>query len=100
MAGHPRGVGIPVQQIEGVGILAQQVVVHHEIPDQIVGAQHAEYAGHLAAVQIALLVHLLLQQGDQFLVDEDFQFARFAEIGHAGEADGAFYPLSSPCAAR
>ena len=97
VARHARGIGVPVQQIEGIGILAQQVVVDHEIPDQIIGAQHAEHPGHLAAIEIAALTHLLFQQGNQFLVDEHFQFARRAEIGHAGKADGALHPLILMC---
>jgi hypothetical protein len=59
---HARGIGVPVQQVEGEGVLAQQVVVHHEGPDQVVRAQHVEGGRHLAAFEVAALVHLLLQE--------------------------------------
>ena len=44
--GHARRVGIPVQQIEGEGVLAHQVVVDYERPDQIVRPQQVEGARH------------------------------------------------------
>jgi hypothetical protein len=37
--GHPRLVGVPEQQVERPGLLAHQVVVHEERPDQVVGPQ-------------------------------------------------------------
>jgi hypothetical protein len=41
-----RGIGIPVQQVEGLGFLAEQVVVDEEGPDQVVGTQHVEGGEH------------------------------------------------------
>src|SRR5437870_7538523 len=53
-----RRIGVPVQQIEGERVLAEQVVVHHERPHQVVGAQQVEAAGHLRALEVAARVHL------------------------------------------
>jgi hypothetical protein len=34
---HPRGVGVPEQDVEGRWLLAEQVVVHPVVPDQVLG---------------------------------------------------------------
>ena len=86
---HAGGIAVPIQQVEGEGVLAQQVVVHHERPDQVVGAQHVEGGRHGRPFQIALLVHLGFQRGELFLVDEHGQFAGLGEVGHGGEEGGA-----------
>src|SRR5262249_10471296 len=52
--GHPRGVGVPVQDVEGRRLTALQVVVHPVVPDQVTGAQPGEDLGQLAPVQVAL----------------------------------------------
>jgi hypothetical protein len=44
---HASGIGVPVQQVERERFLAEQIIVHHERPDQIVGAQQVERARHL-----------------------------------------------------
>ncbi len=79
--GHAGGIRIPVQQIKGEGILAHQIVVDHEGPDQIIAAQQVECRGHGCAVQDApLFLHLLLQLAKLFVIDEYRQFARHGEI--------------------
>ena len=77
---HPRGIGIPVQQIEREGRLALQIIVDDIGPDQVVGAQHVEHARHGAAFQIAVLGHLLFDGRDLLLVDEDLEIAGMGEI--------------------
>ena len=83
--GHARGIGIPVEQVEGEGLLAQQVVVDHEGPDQIIGPQHVEGRGHGAALEIALLLHARFEGFELLLVDEDAELARLGEIHQGGE---------------
>ena len=50
---HAGAVAVPVQQVEGGRLLAQQVIVDDIGPDQVVGAQQVEHVGHLAAVEIS-----------------------------------------------
>ena len=79
---HPRRhagrIGVPVQQVERERIVAQQVVVDDERPDQVVGAQHVERRRHLAAFEIAALVHLVFERLQLLLVDEHAQLAGLA----------------------
>ena len=82
---HARRVGIPVQQVEGERVLAEQVVVDDERPDQVVAAHHVEGRGHFGAFQVAELVHPGLQRAELLLVDEDGQFAGVFEVDHGGE---------------
>ena len=90
---HARGIGIPVQQVEGERIVAHQIVVDHEGPDQVIRAQHVEGAGHLAAFKIAALVHLVFQCVQLLLVDEHTQFAGFGEIHHGDEEGCGLDPV-------
>ncbi len=83
---HARAVAVPVQQVEREGVVAEQVVVDHERPDQVVGAQHVEGGRHLAAFEEAALVHLVLEHPQLLLVDEHVQLTRFAEI-HQGDEE-------------
>ena len=76
---------VPEQQVEGGGILAQQVVIDHERPDQIVGAQHVEGPRHLLAVEVALLFDIGLDLPDLGFIAEDPQLAGFREIHLRGE---------------
>ena len=82
---HARGIGIPVQKIERDGLFAQQVIVDHERPDQVVAAHHVERGRHMGALKVALFVHLFFQAGNLFFIHEDAQFAGFLEIHHGGE---------------
>ena len=82
---HARRIAVPEQQVERERVLAHQVVVHHEGPDQVVRAQHVEGAGHLGAFQEAALGHLLFEAGHLLLVDEDAQLAGDREVEHGGE---------------
>ena len=93
---HARRIGVPVQQIEGERVLAEQVVVHHERPHQVVGAQQVEGAGHLRALEVAARVHLALEVGDLLLVDEHAELARQREIEQADEVGGASHALILP----
>jgi hypothetical protein len=88
LVGHARGIGVPVEQVEGEGLLAHQVVVDHEGPDQVVGAQHVEGGAHLRAFQVAAFLHLLFQAGDLAFVDEDAEFARDREVEQGDEEGG------------
>ena len=65
-----RVVAVVPQQVEGQRAAAKQVVADHEAPDEVVGAQQVERAGHRLAVEIAGLVHARLERGDA-LIDGD-----------------------------
>ena len=96
--GHPRLVRVPEQQVEGFGLLAQQVVVHEERPDQVVGAQGVEGVGHgLAGKDSATGVHLLFDVADPVLVGEQQQVARLGEVLLSGEEGGGVDPLVPLC---
>ena len=83
---HARRIRIPVQQVERKRVLAQQVVVDIEGPDQVVGAQHVEGARHLGAFeQAAALFHALLEGIDLRFVHIHAEVARLGEIDQAGE---------------
>ncbi len=86
---HPRRVRVPVEQVKRERILAHQVIVDHERPYQVVGAQQVEGGRHLRAFEIATLVHLLFEIGDLLLVNEHAQLARLREVQQADEEGGA-----------
>ena len=52
LRGHPGGAGVPEQDVERRWLLAEQVVVHPVVPDQIAGAQPGEHFGQGPAVQV------------------------------------------------
>ncbi len=102
---HARGIGIPVQQVEGHRLLALEVVVDHIRPDQVVRSHQVERVRHLAAVEIAALGHLALERRDLLLVGKHLEVARIGEVDlarkkrrggnpvialgrHVGERDG------------
>jgi hypothetical protein len=91
--GHARLVGVPGHQVEHRPALAHQVVVDHARPDQVVGAQQLEGAGHLPGVEEALLPHHVLEEGDLALVDEQHQLAGLGEIGLGGEQGHGGQPV-------
>ena len=84
---HARGVGIPGHQVVLDIGLSQQILVQQARPDQVIGAQQLEGAGHLRGVEIALLPHRRLQHCDLAFVDEQRQFARLLEV-HLGCEEG------------
>ena len=102
--GHPRGVGIPVQQIERRGFLALQIVADHVGPDQVVGAQHVEGHRHLAAFEHACLLHAAFEAGNLIFIDKDQKIAGMSEVHLRGKerrrchAHAAF--LREPCQRR
>ena len=90
--GHARRIGVPVQKVEGERLLAQQVVVDDERPDQVVVAHHVEGGGHVAAFEVALLVHALIEVGELLLVDENAELAGLFEVHHGGQEGGGAHP--------
>ena len=82
---HAGGVGVPVKQIERERILAHQVVIDHERPDQVVGTQHVEGTRHFGTFEEAALGHTLFEAGNCAFVEEDTEFARLGEVEHGGE---------------
>ena len=89
---HAGGVGVPGHQVHAARTLAQQVFLHHALPQQVVGAQPGEGTCHLAGIQEAAFGHLRLQQVQLAFVDEQRQFTRLGEVGlgreqrHRGQA--------------
>src|SRR5215210_3118444 len=80
VAGHTRAVRVPVQEVEGGGLLAEEVIVYDVGPDQVVGAEQIEHVGHLAVVEIAALQHLLLHELYLRLVYKDAGFPHLGEV--------------------
>ena len=52
---HPHRIGVPVEDVEGLRGVAEQVVVDPVVPDQVVGSQPREHLGQHLAVEVALL---------------------------------------------
>jgi hypothetical protein len=93
--GHARLVGVPEQQVERPRLLAHQVVVDEERPDQVVAAQAVEGVGHRLAGQVAALaVDLLLDGLQPGLVGEQQQVAGLGEVLLGGEEGGRLIRLS------
>ena len=82
---HARRIGVPIQQVKREGLLAEQIIVHDERPNQIVGAQHVEGRVHVARFEIALFLHALLERVQLFFIDKDAELAGFGEIDHRDE---------------
>ena len=78
-------VGIPIEEIEGHGFSAHEVVVHKEGPDEIVLAHHREHLGHVPAFEIAFLGDMPLELGDLGVIDEDRRLADILEVEQRGE---------------
>src|SRR3546814_13076000 len=89
---HARRVGVPVEQVEGEGVLAHQVVVHHEGPDEVIGAQQVEGGRHVGALEVAIVLHLLLEGSELHLVDEDAELACLIEVHHRREGGVRLHP--------
>jgi hypothetical protein len=82
-------VGVPVQQVEGFGLLALEVVADHVLPDEVVGPQAGEDLRELTAHQQAALADGGFAGGDGGFVDQTADFAGIGKIkqrGHQGEA--------------
>ena len=60
--------------------LAQEIGFDQPRPDQIVGAQELKGARHLAAVEITLGAHDVVEERQLILGDEELQLARLGEI--------------------
>ena len=75
--GHPGGVGVPEQDVERGWLLAQQVVVHPVVPDQVAGPKPGEHLGERPAVEIAAALGLCLRSGGE------------PAAGHGGRKAGA-----------
>ncbi len=85
---HRRHVGavvVPVEKIEGHGIAAEEVVVDHEAPDEVVVAQQAEHRLHVGGIEIAPPLHVAFDARELVLVDEDAEIARLGKVGQCGE---------------
>jgi len=80
-ARHPRLVRVPKQQVERERVAAQQVIVDHVAPHQIVRTQHVEGLRHRAGGQHAAGGgHLRLERIELRVVDKYRQVARVREI--------------------
>src|SRR6185436_19269731 len=62
-------------------------------PDKVVRAQHVEGARHLRALEVAALIHLLLEVLDLRLVDEHAELARLREIQQEDEEGRALHAI-------
>src|SRR3990167_1723312 len=80
---------VPVENVEGRRLLAEQVVVDPVVPDQVVGAHPGEHPGHVAAVQYALLVGPALGRFQGFFVGEEHGRAVELAVKQADQVGGA-----------
>ncbi len=87
------GVEVPGHQVGDRRALPHQVAVDHLRPHEILGIEQRERARHLLAVEIAPRPHLVLQERDLALVDEQGQFAGFGEVQLRGQQRQAVEPL-------
>jgi len=62
-------IGIPVQQVEGTGRSALEIVVDDEMPYQVVGAQHGERVREFAPRHQARLLKFLFGALDKIGID-------------------------------
>ena len=92
-ARHARGIRVPVEQIEGEGVLSHQIVVDDEGPNQVIGAQHVEGGRHMGALKIALLVHLVFDVLKLLFVDKDAEIAGLGKVDEADEEGRALDPV-------
>src|SRR5690606_36243332 len=76
---------VPVKQIEGEGLLAEQVIVDHERPDQVVRAQEAEGLLQFSAFENTFFRHFTVHESELFIVDKQAQIAGILEIDQGGE---------------
>ena len=84
LGGQVGHITVPVEQVEGRIVLAQQVIVDHVVPDQVGAAQQVEGRRHVPPVEIAIGGHRL-DHAELRIVDEIEQLARFLEIHLRGE---------------
>ncbi len=89
------GVAVPVQQVERGRGLPLQVVVHHIVPHQVIGAQKTEGAGQVLPLHQAAAAHLLLAVLDEGFVNENIQNSGVGEIKQGREKGGAGHRLLS-----
>ena len=73
-------VGIPVQQVERGRRFALEIVGDVERPEEVILAQQVEGERHHAAIQVAVLRHLLLKALQYRLVEEDTDLAGIGEV--------------------
>ncbi len=94
LARHPGPVAVPEQQVKGRRLLAHQIVVHHIVPQQVVGPQDIERRRHVAPVQVAAAgLHQPFQEPHLCLIDKDVHVARVLEILVGGEIGGRIHWL-------
>src|SRR6185369_880058 len=88
--GQVGGVAIPVEEVEGSGFLAEQVIVDHVAPNEVTAAKQVEGRGHVAPVEIALLGSELGKQPHGLVTKEKLEVAGLAEIHLGGEKGRRF----------
>ena len=82
--GQARLIGVPCHQVIHRLALAEQIVMHHSRPDEVVRAKDLKGPGHLDAVQIALFGHHVLEIRDLAFTDEQHQLTGLGEIDLCG----------------
>ena len=81
-------VAIPVEQVEGRIIHAEQIIIDDIIPDQVAPAQQVEGRSHVAPVEKPL-GRKLFDHLHLIVIDEQGQVAGLGEIHLCGEEGGA-----------
>src|SRR5262245_18480038 len=78
-------IGIPEENVEGVGLTPIEIITDHVRPNEIVAAQGREYKSEFAAWHDAALPYRLLARSYACFVNQEPDFARFCEVEHGGE---------------
>src|SRR5215212_7801542 len=86
-------VRIPIQEVEGVGGCALEIIIDDVGPDQVVGAQRRENERKLLARKDAALPDGRLTCADIVLVHHDADLPNIGEVEHGGQQRDAGEPV-------
>ncbi len=97
-SGQARGVIVPEQNIEYRRLIAQQVIVHPVVPDQIVGAHPGEDLRHVLALQDTALIGHAPRRFDGFFVSKERDLGLDTGVQDADQqGEGADFLLFQGC---
>ena len=93
--GQPRGVVVPVQQVESRRRVAHQVVVDPVVPHQVVGPHPREHAAHLLALQHALHARGALGGDHRLGRGEETELRLVAHVEHRHHQRGGVHDAAA-----
>ena len=93
---HVGRIAVPEQEVECGRLLAEQIAVHPERPDEIVGPHRPPGVRDLLTGEIALSRNGGFEGGKTVLVDEHPDRTHVGEVDHGREVRGAGEPRVAP----